>query len=172
VRLPLSVLVTRRGEESQRGFAHEASTRVQFAPPTQGEVTDGGLLIRGVTEIDLETAFDSLRQAFPGVKAHSPSVEFIYGDRPLEPYYLVTVTTGNKSIGDVLGDLSARRGSILSVGDRGSDREVKAEVPVIECFGYSTVLRVLTRKQGSYHFQFIGYRLSSGPPHGAPTTVA
>jgi translation elongation factor EF-G len=172
MRLPLSVLVTPPGAESQRWFAHEASTRVAFALPIRAEVTEGGLLIRGVTELDLETAFASVRQTFRNVKAHSPSVEFDYGERPCEPYYLITVVAPDDSIGDVLGDLSARRGTILSVGQGGSGREVKAEVPVSECFGYSTVLRTLTRKRGTYHLEFIGYRPSPGPPHGAPSSVA
>lgn len=170
--LPLRVLVTRPGEESQRWFAHEASTQVPFTPPTEGEVTEGGLLIRGVTELDLEDAVNSLRQIFPDVKVHALSVELIHGECPLEPYYLVTVTTPDGFVGEVLGDLSARRGTILSVGERGSQREVTAEVPVIDCLGYSTVLRALTRKRGTCHFEFVGYRPSSEPTGGPPSGVA
>src|ERR671918_295663 len=64
----------------------------------------------------------------------------------LEPIFDIEVVTPEEYMGDVIGDLSGRRGKIETMDQRGSDRIVKAQVPLAEMFGYATDLR--SKKQG------------------------
>jgi elongation factor G len=85
-------------------------------------------------------------------------VEFIEGTPRLEPYYAVVVTVPEDVMGHVMGDLSGRRGLILGMEDTVPGKIIKADVPVIECFGYGAHLRSLTRGRGRYELTFVGYR--------------
>ncbi len=60
-------------------------------------------------------------------------------------------------MGSVMADMSDRRGLITDCDDTTSGKRFVAEVPVSECFGYSTVLRTLTRGRGRYTFEFSHY---------------
>jgi elongation factor G len=60
-------------------------------------------------------------------------------------------------VGDVVGDLSARKASIEGVLTKGKYHQVKAYVPLSNTFGYSTVLRSLTRGRGSFSMRFSGF---------------
>jgi elongation factor G len=61
-------------------------------------------------------------------------------------------------MGDVIGDLSGRRGRIEQMDQRGSDRIVKAHVPLAEMFGYATELRSRTQGRATYTMQFNSYQ--------------
>jgi elongation factor G len=67
----------------------------------------------------------------------------------------VTCPEGN--VGDVLGDLNARRAQIEDVGFRGHQRAVIAKVPLRRLFGYSTDLRSATQGRANYSMQFDSY---------------
>ncbi len=70
----------------------------------------------------------------------------------LEPIMAVEVETPKKKMGDVMGDLSSRRGVIQGMDDLpGGGKAVKAEVPLSEMFGYATQLRSLTQGRASYN---------------------
>jgi elongation factor G len=75
----------------------------------------------------------------------------------LEPIMEVEVVTPENFMGDVIGDLSARRGKISSMEGRGAAQVVKARVPLGEMFGYSTRLRSLTQGRATYTMQFAAY---------------
>ena len=60
-------------------------------------------------------------------------------------------------MGDVIGDLSGRRGRIETMDQRGQDRIVKAQVPLAEMFGYATDLRSSTQGRATYTMQFDRY---------------
>jgi elongation factor G len=76
----------------------------------------------------------------------------------LEPIMLVEVTTSEETMGDVMGDLLARRGNIQGADDTpGGGRTIRAEVPLAEMFGYSTALRSLTHGRATYSMQFERY---------------
>jgi len=75
----------------------------------------------------------------------------------LEPIHEVGVVVPEEYMGDVMGDLSSRRGRILGMNPRGSNQVVQAEVPLAELYRYSTVLRSLTQGRGSYSRKFIRY---------------
>jgi len=76
----------------------------------------------------------------------------------LEPIFDVEVTTPEEHMGDVIGDLSGRRGKIESMDQRGTDRIVKAQVPLSEMFGYATELRSRTQGRATYNMQFNSYQ--------------
>jgi elongation factor G len=75
----------------------------------------------------------------------------------LEPIMRVEVTAPEQHVGDVLGDLNARRAQIEDVGFRGSVRVVIAKVPLRRMFGYSTDLRSATQGRATYSMQFDRY---------------
>lgn len=68
----------------------------------------------------------------------------------LEPIMDIEVITPEEYLGDVLGDLNARRAEIISLGQRGNVRTIRGYVPLAEMFGYVTKIRSLTQGRGSY----------------------
>jgi len=79
------------------------------------------------------------------------------GTRLLEPIMRVEVTSPEANVGDVLGDLNARRAQIEDVGFRGEQRVIAAKVPLRRMFGYSTDLRSATQGRATYSMQFEAY---------------
>ncbi|RNL46080.1 elongation factor G [Paraeggerthella hongkongensis] len=75
----------------------------------------------------------------------------------LEPMMAVEVETPEEYMGDVMGNLSSRRGQIQGMGDRGNAKTIKAKVPLSEMFGYATDLRSATQGRASYTMQFDSY---------------
>ena len=75
----------------------------------------------------------------------------------LEPIMKVEVTMPEEYMGDVIGDINSRRGSIEGMDDIGGGKMVKAYVPLAEMFGYSTDLRSKTQGRGNYSMFFEKY---------------
>jgi len=75
----------------------------------------------------------------------------------LEPIMNVEVTSPEDYIGDVIGDLSSRRGRIEGQDQRGTVTVIKVKVPLAEMFGYSTSLRSLSQGRASYSMEFAAY---------------
>ncbi|MBO0744499.1 MAG: elongation factor G, partial [Candidatus Dormibacteraeota bacterium] len=75
----------------------------------------------------------------------------------LEPIMKVDVFMPEEYLGDVMGDLSARRGHILGMEGRGTSQTVKAYVPLSEMFGYATDLRSMTSGRATYSMEFHHY---------------
>ncbi len=75
----------------------------------------------------------------------------------LEPIMLVEVDTPEEYMGDVMGDLSKRRGKILGSEKKGTTMTIKAEVPLAEMFGYATDLRSLTQGRATFSMVFQKY---------------
>ncbi len=76
----------------------------------------------------------------------------------LEPIMAVEVVTPEDDMGDVMGDLSSRRGRIEGMEANGNVQTVKAQVPLSEMFGYSTDLRSRTQGRATYTMQFDSYQ--------------
>ena len=76
----------------------------------------------------------------------------------MEPIMAVEVVTPEDYMGDVMGDLSSRRGRIGSMEARGNTQVVNATVPLSEMFGYSTDLRSRTQGRATYTMQFSEYQ--------------
>ena len=75
----------------------------------------------------------------------------------LEPIELVEVETPEQYMGDVMGNLSGRRGKIEGMEDRSNTKVIRAKVPLGEMFGYATDLRSQTQGRASYTMQFDSY---------------
>ena len=75
----------------------------------------------------------------------------------LEPYMKVEVATPDDFFGDVLGDVSSRRGHVTNVDQRAQLRVITALVPLAETFGYATELRSITQGRATYTMEFDHY---------------
>jgi len=75
----------------------------------------------------------------------------------LEPVMKVNVVMSEEYLGDVMGDLSSRRGHILGMEGRGTSQSVTASVPLAEMFGYATELRSMTSGRATYSMEFSHY---------------
>ncbi|MET0067609.1 MAG: elongation factor G [Candidatus Thiodiazotropha sp.] len=75
----------------------------------------------------------------------------------LEPMMKVEVTTPEEYMGDVMGDLNSRRGIVQGMDDSPAGRQIKAEVPLSEMFGYATDLRSATQGRANYSMEFAKY---------------
>jgi elongation factor G len=99
------------------------------------------------SEVSFKVAtYKAFKDAF--MKA-SPSI--------LEPMMAVEVVTPDDYMGDIMGDLSSRRGMIQGQDQRGKAMLIKAKVPLSEMFGYSTQLRSMTQGRASYTMEFFAY---------------
>ncbi len=75
----------------------------------------------------------------------------------LEPVMAVEVVTPEDYMGDVIGDLSSRRGKVEGMEQRGNSHVVRAQVPLADMFGYATDLRSRTQGRATYTMQFDAY---------------
>jgi elongation factor G len=75
----------------------------------------------------------------------------------LEPIMSVEVTTPEEYLGDVMGDISSRRGMISETTDRGTAKVVRCRVPLSEMFGYATDVRSMTQGRAAYAMEFAHY---------------
>ncbi|MBP5308801.1 MAG: elongation factor G [Clostridia bacterium] len=75
----------------------------------------------------------------------------------LEPVYSYEITVPSDYLGDVLGDMSKRRGRVLGMESEGSYQKVNAEAPLAEMIKYSMDLRSMTQARGSYVSEFLRY---------------
>jgi len=75
----------------------------------------------------------------------------------LEPIMKVEVTTPEDYMGNIIGDLSSKRGQIEEMSDRANIKVVKAKVPLAEMFGYSTSLRSMSQGRANYVMEFSHY---------------
>ncbi len=75
----------------------------------------------------------------------------------LEPIMAVDVVTPDEYLGDVIGTINGRRGSIKTMEIRGGDQAISAEVPLSEMFGYATVLRSTSQGRAGFSMQFSHY---------------
>ena len=75
----------------------------------------------------------------------------------LEPVMDVEVVVPEEFMGDVMGDLSARRGHIQGMDSRGGGQVIRAMVPLSEMFGYATTVRSKTQGRATFTMQFDHY---------------
>ena len=87
----------------------------------------------------------------------------------LEPMMKVEVVTPEDYMGDVMGDLNSRRGLVQGMGDCPAGKQITAEVPLAEMFGYATDLRSATQGRATYSMEF--YKYSEVPARIAEAIV-
>ncbi|OGP83054.1 MAG: translation elongation factor G [Deltaproteobacteria bacterium RBG_16_58_17] len=75
----------------------------------------------------------------------------------LEPIMMVNIMTPSEFMGEVIGDINARRGEIQAIAPKGAVSEIKARVPLKAMFGYSTDLRSATQGRAVFTMQFFAY---------------
>ncbi|MCU5784882.1 elongation factor (EF) [Alcanivorax balearicus MACL04] len=75
----------------------------------------------------------------------------------LEPIMKVEVVTPEEYMGDVMGDLNRRRGTVQGMDDTVSGKVIRAEVPLSEMFGYATDVRSMSQGRASYSMEFLKY---------------
>jgi elongation factor G len=75
----------------------------------------------------------------------------------MEPIMKVEVELPDEYLGDVMGNVSSRRGNLLGVEMVSGSQTIKAEIPLSEMFGYSTDLRSRTQGRGTYSMHFGHY---------------
>ncbi|UXY16554.1 elongation factor G [Chitiniphilus purpureus] len=89
----------------------------------------------------------------------------------LEPMMAVEIETPEEYMGDIMGDLSSRRGIIQGMDDNpAGGKMIKVEVPLSEMFGYSTTLRSMSQGRATYSMEFKHY--SEAPKHVADAIIA
>jgi len=86
----------------------------------------------------------------------------------LEPIMSIEVVTPEEYMGDVIGDLSSRRGKIQNIEKRGSVQVIRSQAPLSEMFGYATDMRSKTQGRATYTMQFSHY---SEVPKGVSDTI-
>ncbi|MHB8836554.1 MAG: elongation factor G [Candidatus Methylomirabilia bacterium] len=93
--------------------------------------------------------------------------EAVQGGRPqlLEPLMSLEVVVPEESLGDVIGDVNARRGRVEGFEERGAYKVLRALVPLAQMFGYATALRSMSQGRGTFSMQFTRYE-------GVPDSVA
>jgi len=75
----------------------------------------------------------------------------------LEPIMMVDIMTPSEFMGEVIGDINARRGEVQAIAPKGSVSEIRARVPLKAMFGYSTDLRSATQGRAVFTMQFFAY---------------
>ena len=88
----------------------------------------------------------------------------------LEPMMYVEIETPEDYMGDIMGDISSRRGLLQGMDDNpAGGKMIKAEVPLSEMFGYSTTLRSMSQGRATYSMEFKHYSIA--PKHIADAIV-
>jgi elongation factor G len=162
-------------EPLERGSGVEFESKIvggavprEFWRPVEQGIRDAlaGGIIAGYPMIDLKATLvdgsyhevDSSEMAFKiagsmavkdGVAKADPAI--------LEPVMKVDVTTPEDFMGDVIGNLNARRGHIDGIDEHGTSRVIRALVPLAEMFGYATELRSMTQGRATYSMEFSRY---------------
>jgi len=75
----------------------------------------------------------------------------------LEPIMNLVVVTPDEYVGDIVGDINARRGRVVKMDIKGGSRIIKIFVPLAEMFGYATTLRTITQGRGTFSMEFYRY---------------
>ena len=105
-------------------------------------------------EVSDEVAFRSAAMMGFREAAEAAAPEF------LEPIMKLEITTPPESVGEVLGDLNGRRGTVLSMDMKGDLQLVNARVPLASMFGYATAIRSLTKGRASYSMETDQFELA------------
>jgi elongation factor G len=123
-------------------------------------------VVAGYPVLDIKVALvdgsyhpvDSSEQAFQIAGSMAIKDAMRKGDPCLlEPIMKVDVVMPEEHLGDVMGDLSSRRGQILGMEGKGTSQSVQAHVPLAEMFGYATQLRSMTSGRATYSMEFDHY---------------
>jgi len=180
------VVLTLEPQQAGAGFAFEDATKGgvvprEFIPSVEKgirEALNSGVLA-GYPVLDIKATLtfgsyhdvDSSEMAFRmaaifGFKAAAKLADPVI----LEPLMQVEVETPEEYAGGVMGDLSARRGTLQGMDERFGARIIRAEVPLSEMFGYATTLRSMSQGRATYSMEFAHY--AEAPRNVAESIIA
>lgn len=180
------VVLTLEPQQAGGGFAFEDATKGgvvprEFIPSVEKgirEALNSGVLA-GYPVVDIKATLtfgsyhdvDSSEMAFRmaaifGFKAAAKLADPVI----LEPLMQVEVETPEEYAGGVMGDLSARRGTLQGMDERFGARIIRAEVPLSEMFGYATTLRSMSQGRATYSMEFAHY--AEAPRNVAESIIA
>ncbi|MEG3128782.1 elongation factor G [Pantoea cypripedii] len=180
------VVLTLEPQQAGAGFAFEDATKGgvvprEFIPSVEKgirEALNSGVLA-GYPVVDIKATLtfgsyhdvDSSEMAFRmaaifGFKAAAKLADPVI----LEPVMQVEVETPEEYAGNVMGDLSSRRGTLQGMDERFGARIIRAEVPLAEMFGYSTTLRSMSQGRATYSMEFNLY--AEAPKNVADAIIA
>ena len=91
------------------------------------------------------------------------SMAFQDGVRKAEPYLMepvmrIEIVTPEIYVGDIMGDLTSRRGKVHGIESRGNAQVIKGEVPLVEMFGYATDMRSISQGRALFSMEFLNYQ--------------
>ena len=140
----------------------------EFIPAIEKGVKEAFLsgTVAGYPMVDVKTAvfYGSYHEVDSSEIAFKMAAIFAFRDACqkagpvlLEPIMKVEVTTPEEYMGNIIGDLSSKRGQIEEMSDRANIKVVKSKVPLAEMFGYSTSLRSMSQGRANYVMEFSHY---------------
>jgi elongation factor G len=159
----------------KRGSGNEIINKIDdsIIPAEYYEVIEAGIreammngVLNGYPVIDVEVTITggSFREGDSSAQGYKIAAATAFRDGcsgadpvMLEPIMMVDIITPSEFVGDVIGDINARRGEIQSVNPKGTVSEIKAKVPLKAMFGYSTDLRSSTQGRAIFSMIFSEY---------------
>ncbi len=140
----------------------------EFIPAIEKGVKEASLsgVLAGYPVVDIKTAvfYGSYHEVDSSEIAFKMAAIFAFkeacqkaGPVLMEPVMKVEVTTPEEYMGNIIGDLNAKRGQIEEMSDRANIKVVRAKVPLAEMFGYSTSLRSMSQGRANYVMEFSHY---------------
>ena len=173
---PLETTVRPKGPAFLLPFAQELVPLFQGSDRVSAEATSDGLVLRCIWEPDLEAAQEIIQTQYRGELTWSPNrIQYRRDTWLQEPILFLRVRAAAEYLGNVIGDLSSRRG-IIAFGKVVADATlVEAEVPLAELGGYLSTLRTLTNGTGVATATFHSYQTAPngrGPDPDEPMSAA
>jgi elongation factor G len=135
----------------EKGFKEAVTRGILAGYPVvdvEVELIDGSY--HDVDSSELAFKIAAIKAFAEGGKKASPAL--------LEPVMDVEIITPEDYMGDVMGDVSSRRGVVQEMGDRGLAKFIKAQIPLANMFGYVNELRSMTQGRASYAMEFGAYK--------------
>ena len=134
----------------EKGFKEAATRGIRAGyqvVDVEVELYDGSY--HDVDSSELAFKIAAIKAFLDGARRAAPAI--------LEPVMNVEIITPENYIGDVMGNVSSKRGLIQEQGERGLAKFIKAKIPLSEMFGYATELRSMTQGRASYSMEFGEY---------------
>ena len=170
---PIKVIVNAKDEHFPIKFAEEAASCLQESERLSIEITSEGLVLKGIWDLDLELAINELSKKFGKKLKHSDyAIEYIKGERTLEPIMIVGVITPEEYMGDIMASLNRRRGLVDSMDDIEEGKLIKARVPLSELLGYRSELQKVAPRDWIIMVDFCSYEPTQGPEEPDPNEPA
>ena len=159
--------------ESQKGIVFESKVSKKEIPKEVQEAIEKGVLdtalggvLAGYPLVEVKVTL--LAAQYDEMTSHLPSYAMAAGKAfqdacrkaaptMMEPIMSLEVTTPAEYTGDILGDISSRRGRVLGMGQKGQKEAITGEVPLREMFGYSTALRSKSQGRATFTMVFHHY---------------